>query len=333
MKVNASELSGLAFNRRFIMDDDSIQTHPLKNNPQIVKAEGPDSNYLSVIWSEDIQGNILGGMVVFGCHATVMERDNDQISSDFPGKTTEFLENKFGVSFLFMQSACGNICQVNTLDDSLQEVGVDWIKKMGNVIGAKAETMIETSSRLLESDISIVSQTVRLPRRKVPTDLAEWANNHVPNRATPVQLSDYGSENFSKLSENKVSLEDFFSTPFWSDFYANEIKTRQKDFECESEMPFTFKIVTLGELAIVSLPCELFIEWQNLIKQNSPFAETIVIELANGWNGYIPTKEAFNRPGGYETKEVTSTMLIPEAGSIMYEALINTLKSIMSKRE
>jgi hypothetical protein len=34
--------------------------------------------------------------------------------------------------------------------------------------------------------------------------------------------------------------------------------------------------------------------------QDSPFADTFTVELANGWNGYLPTPEQ-HELGGYET--------------------------------
>jgi len=40
-----------------------------------------------------------------------------------------------------------------------------------------------------------------------------------------------------------------------------------------------------------------------------------VVELANGSNGYIPTKKGYERKGGYETNFGTS-ILVPEANEI-----------------
>ena len=45
----AGECRGLAFNRRYVMADGSIETHPLKSNPFAVEAEGPDSDALHIL--------------------------------------------------------------------------------------------------------------------------------------------------------------------------------------------------------------------------------------------------------------------------------------------
>ena len=133
---------------------------------------------------------------------------------------------------------------------------------------------------------------------------------------------------YGELPDNKVSLDDLFKTPFWANFYANEIKTLDRMRTKNQEMPFTIKIVSQDNWAMVFLPCELFVEWANLISEKSPFDFTSVVTLANGWNGYIPTTKAFERCGGYETKEVTSTMLVPEAGEIAASEIIETLERL-----
>ena len=122
-----------------------------------------------------------------------------------------------------------------------------------------------------------------------------------------------------------MSLVQVFETPFWANMYANEIKTLDKLRSEEPNMPLTLKVIAQDNWAMVALPAEIFVEWGELIRERSPFEHTCVVELANGWNGYIPTKEAFLRKGGYETKEVTSTMLVPEAGDIVVEAVLKML--------
>ena len=58
--------------------------------------------------------------------------------------------------------------------------------------------------------------------------------------------------------------------------------------------------IRIGDLGIVSSPCETFVETGLAIKQQSPLKPTFTIELANGYNGYLPTPEQ-HALGGYET--------------------------------
>lgn len=80
-----------------------------------------------------------------------------------------------------------------------------------------------------------------------------------------------------------------------------------------------------GLTAIVTLPGEIFVEHGLAIKKNSPFANTMVIELANASVGYIPTRLAFTQ-GDYEA---INSRLAPGWGEKMVEetiVLLNELK-------
>jgi len=322
------ELEGYAFNRRFIMSDGTIETHPLKGDPHIICAEGLDSKDLHVFYALDSASKPMGAMVVFGCHATVMERENQLISSDYAGMVSGFISEKLGgVPVLFLQGASGNICQVNPRNTSNREVGQAWAKKMGVAIGQKAMELLGDMPMETRGAVRIITETLEIPRRIIDNDLVQWAKHHKEIPAPTPALSDYGVESYGKIASPKVSLEELFKTPFWANFYANEILTRERDRMKQPRIPFKIKVIVQDNWAMVALPCELFVEWSDEICRQSPFAFTSVVELANGWNGYIPTKQAFERKGGYETKEVTSTMLIPEAGEMILETVIKMLNT------
>jgi hypothetical protein len=56
----------------------------------------------------------------------------------------------------------------------------------------------------------------------------------------------------------------------------------------------------IGDLAICAIPFETLVEIGLELKRRSPFARTMVIGLANGSHGYLPTPEQHGL-GGYET--------------------------------
>ena len=58
--------------------------------------------------------------------------------------------------------------------------------------------------------------------------------------------------------------------------------------------------VRIGDLAIATFPFEVFAEIGLEIKAKSPFAQTFTTSLANGSEGYLPTKRQHDL-GGYET--------------------------------
>jgi len=60
-----------------------------------------------------------------------------------------------------------------------------------------------------------------------------------------------------------------------------------------------FNAISLGQLAIVFLPGEVFTETALAIEKTSPFAQTIVVGFSENNIGYVPTEQAFDE-GGYE---------------------------------
>ena len=102
-----------------------------------------------------------------------------------------------------------------------------------------------------------------------------------------------------------------------------------------ADYPATVRVklqaIRIGELGIVSSPCETFVETGLAIKRDSPLRPTFVIELANGYNGYLPTPEqhAF---GGYETWRAKSSYLAADAEPKIRATLLELLEQVANEK-
>jgi neutral ceramidase len=101
-----------------------------------------------------------------------------------------------------------------------------------------------------------------------------------------------------------------------------------------AKYPPTVKIVLqairIGDLGIVANPCETFVEIGLEIKRKSPLRPTCTIELANGYNGYLPTPE-HHALGGYETWRARSSYLEVNASRAIADTLLGLLKEVAQK--
>jgi hypothetical protein len=94
-------------------------------------------------------------------------------------------------------------------------------------------------------------------------------------------------------------------------------------------------VIGMGDIAFVGLPGEVFAEFGSMIKNASPFENTIVMGLTNDSRAYFPTKEAFTQgPAGftpmitgYETTPGT-TRYERGAGEKLAELAVNQLKNL-----
>jgi hypothetical protein len=85
--------------------------------------------------------------------------------------------------------------------------------------------------------------------------------------------------------------------PRLADSYARGTLSRAEGPET---LKVTLQALRLGDLAVCAIPFETFVEIGLDLKKRSPLPQTMVISMANGSNGYLPTPEQ-HRLGGYET--------------------------------
>jgi hypothetical protein len=114
-----------------------------------------------------------------------------------------------------------------------------------------------------------------------------------------------------------------------------ELKTLREVYARETilmaKYPCTVKVklqaLRVGELGIVAVPCEVFVEIGLEIKKTSPLKPTFTIELANGYNGYLPTPEQ-HQLGGYETWRARSSYLERDASTKIVRTLRGLLRAV-----
>ncbi|MBX3440279.1 MAG: hypothetical protein KF861_22505, partial [Planctomycetaceae bacterium] len=94
-----------------------------------------------------------------------------------------------------------------------------------------------------------------------------------------------------------------------------------------AEVKALLQAFRIGDLGIVSSPCETFVETGLAIKEHSPLKPTFTIELANGYNGYLPTPEHHDL-GGYETWRARSSYLDRNAEPIIRSTQLELLGEV-----
>lgn len=82
----------------------------------------------------------------------------------------------------------------------------------------------------------------------------------------------------------------------------------------EETLTIKLQAIQIGDLAVCSIPFEALVEIGLELKQRSPFEQTMVIGLANGRHGYLPTPRQ-HRLGGYETW--LGTNIVQEDASVI----------------
>ncbi len=121
-----------------------------------------------------------------------------------------------------------------------------------------------------------------------------------------------------------------FASPRWVDATRlREVYARETVLLAKYPPTVKAKLQALrvGDLGIVAVPCEVFVEIGLEIKKTSPLKPTFTIELANGYNGYLPTPEQ-HKLGGYETWRARSSYLEPDASTKIVATLRGLLRQV-----
>jgi len=97
--------------------------------------------------------------------------------------------------------------------------------------------------------------------------------------------------------------------------------------EYPETLPVRLQVIRLGDLAIASMPCEVYAETGLAIKEASPLKATFNVSLANGYNGYLPTP-AQHALGGYTTWPAVSSCLEIDAEPKIRAEVVRLLKAV-----
>ncbi|HPM81466.1 MAG TPA: hypothetical protein PLF81_12245, partial [Candidatus Anammoximicrobium sp.] len=82
----------------------------------------------------------------------------------------------------------------------------------------------------------------------------------------------------------------------------------------------------IGDIAIVTNPFELFLDYGVQMQGRSKAVQTFVLQLTNGSSGYLPTERAVR--GGSYSAIVASNRVGPEGGQVLVERSVELINSM-----
>jgi neutral ceramidase len=289
---------GLSFNRRYVMADGSVAWNPGTVNPQIVRPTGPIDPAVPVVSFDSVEGSkTLATYVNFAMHLDTT--GGTRISADFPHALAGVLGRLKGPEMVtvFAAGACGDINHIDVNSPEPQS-GVDEATRIGTRLAGE---VIKASAKLKPVSTGLLRAKAAVVQLPVP-------------EVTPEQF-DAAKATFMKIGKERTAFMDRVQAYKTLDVAAR----KGKPIEVEVQ------VVALGnDLAWVGLPGEMFVELGLAVKRQSPFKQTIVVELANAYPGYIPTKRAYAE-GAYE---VISSRCAEGSGELLVDAAVKLLGEV-----
>lgn len=289
------EERGISFNRRYFMKDGTVRTNPGVRNPNVVKPAGPIDPDVTVMRIDRSDGKPMAVVVNFACHLDVI--GGTKISADYPGEMSAILKRVYGDDFvsLFLTGACGDINHIDVFSAiQFREEGL--YRKMGTILAGevmKVRERIRPTTALQVARVSkIISVGVREPSPEALNQKLDLVDA-------------------DKSLVERVYLEEAR--------ILKEMGLKAVEVEIQA--------IKVGEAVIIGMPGEIFVELGLAAKRGSGFPYPMICELANGYEGYVPTEKAFQE-GGYETRLARSSKLVPGAGEEMVSAALEIVKGL-----
>ncbi len=290
------------YNRRWWMKDGTVQMNPGYENPNKVKPAGPTDPEVAILAIQTPDREPIAVIANYSLHYVGGPFDLS-VSADYFECFATALQRMAGAEFVAIMAngCCGDINNWDFTRPAPQYPYPHYqCDRVANVLAA--ETFKKWNQIHLEDyleEVTLAAALTELPVRRrelSPEDLAA-AQAVLDNPA------DYGE---------------------MEQVYAREAIEVDK---LPLEQNTWIGGLRIADLAIAGLPGEIFVQIGLEIKEKSPFARTMTVELANDWVGYVPTDEAFGQ-GGYETRLARSARVAPGTGPAMVNTTLELLNQL-----
>lgn len=250
-------------------------------------------------------GNKVVAIIVnYACHATVLDHTNKMISADFVCFLRWSIKNFKGFEdavVLFFNGAEGDVNIGYSAEDSL--------------LGKKIKIVRDFSSAERIGTILALDSLI---------SLLKGENVEVPCIASIYDDLTLGT----RKQEFPLQKRTVNSNEELESFYREQAERISSRISHRVLVPL--QLIRLGDLTIFALPFEPFSELGLRLRRLAGTKYVMVIGLANGYYGYLPTEEAFQE-GGYETKLGPWSYLEKQAFSKVLSFYQNSLKVLEEK--
>ena len=280
---------------------------------------------VGVLKTEDPDGNLTGLLINYPCHPTTMGPHNLQITEDWPCYSIRRIREQVGdgVVVAYVNGAEGDINP--GYGSGLSAIGAPipirtfaFAEKIGTRLGlAVLEALPAITTESIVA-VRTVSKRVDLPfRTTFPVSLATAESRKTAAEQFLAELP----EEAPLIQQHQAEIGVFFAGMLLNcakRFYSDEWE-RSVSVETQS--------ILIGDTALTSFPGEVFSQIGVAVKQQSPFAKTLIVGVANGASGgYLPTAETYEE-GDYE---VIAAKYARNAGDVLISETVKQLQ-ILSK--
>lgn len=312
--MGASPLPGEVFNRRWFLKPGKMPLNPygqldqVKMNPGtspdvLDRPAGPTDPDVSVLSLIDAKRKPLAVFANYSLHY-VGGIPAGQVSADYYGEFARLMPSRFpgGDGFVAAMSN-GTSGDINNTPFGVGRGPREPFEQVRIVAGEAADAAWK-AARAIEKHRSDVTLGVKF--RKVTLKYRRPTEEQLLNAKAVLAMKDKEAiERLPRLAQH---------------YAANAVAAANRP---EETVDVIVQAIKVGDGVICTVPFETFAETGLELKQKSPFAKTIVVSIANGRHGYLPTPRQ-HELGGYETWLGTN-LVQKDASEIIVKNLVEMM--------
>jgi hypothetical protein len=289
----------IAFVRRYFTKEAGVVTNPSSKFTLTGRCADADNTVRLVRFARKDKNDI--AILNFSTHPDVI--GGTKWSADWPGFARRYVEADLkGVSCLLLVGVQGDSNHFNFFADQLGK-GYAYSAHMGRVI---ADTVVKLWDKTEKKNACAVSGAIDVVYNKTRTDGEE-------DYAAACELLRKNRENDYAEGEKKPHITELGR--------ATRIVNLRKDAPIYRRVPVT--VLKLGDIAIVGFGGEPFTHYASAVRKACPDTTVLTGCCSNGYEGYLPTKQAFAE-GGYEA---SSSAFSPNLEEDCVAAAVKMIKS------
>lgn len=308
--------------RRVSYDDGSAQMWGDTNTANFVSLEGGNDSGVELLYTFDRNRKLTGVVANISCPAQILEQ-RSFISADYWGRAKAFIREKLGkdVYLLALCGAAGDQCPRDLVRWVNPETPIDdpnvkrphYIKRKADPSMYDISGCNKVGKRIANEIISVYEEIEELKSEAIFKHKVTQLD--LPLRK--VTMSDYDNavrEIKYYIEQNKGKEQFTFEDSAQMHVHAGTIERYRKQQYTEI---YTVEchIIRLGDIAIVTNPFELFLDYGNRMKARSYAEQTFVVQLCCGAGYYLPTEKA--EKAGHYSAYVTSGNTGHEGGDLL----------------
>jgi len=271
----------------------------------LIKPAGPVDTELFLLSVQSNENKPIAVMGNYGLHY-VGGISRGHVSADYFGIFSNAIAKELdaGPEFVGIMSngTSGDINANDLTAPARKFKPFERMRFIGEDLAKRSAPVVKKIKHREHSSISAVETVLKLKVRKPNADRIAWAKETAAPPSYKLRLT-----RPQVYARETLALADYPDTA--------EVR---------------LQAVRIGDLAIIGIPCEVFAETGLAIKAAKIFPHTFVMELANGYHGYLPTAEQHTW-GGYETWPARSSNLEVDAETKIRAAALELLTELSGK--